>query len=73
MSDNKNRPSLTSVKNKFQVWLDNRKKQNEPIPDELWKAAGVLLDHYNFSLITKTLRLKSNDFKKHITRLKIKN
>jgi hypothetical protein len=43
---------------------------NEPIPDALWKAAEALVDHYKFSDITKTLRLKSNDFKKHIARLK---
>lgn len=70
MTDNKNKPSLTSVKNQFQVWRDNRKKMNEPIPDALWKAAEALVDHYKFSDITKTLRLKSNDFKKHIARLK---
>jgi hypothetical protein len=70
MADKKNKPSLASVKNQFQIWRGNRKKQNEPIPDELWKAAGELVDHFKFSDITKTLRLKSNDFKKHIARLK---
>jgi hypothetical protein len=52
MTDNKNKPSLTSVKNQFQVWRDNRKKMNEPIPDALWKAAEALVDHYKFSDIT---------------------
>ena len=70
MTDNKNKPSLTSVKKQFQIWRANRKKKNEPIPDVLWKAAGELVDHYKFCDITKTLRLKSNDLKKHIARLK---
>ncbi|ETR68675.1 MAG: hypothetical protein OMM_10282 [Candidatus Magnetoglobus multicellularis str. Araruama] len=75
MTDNKNKPSLTFVRKQFQIWRANRKKINEPIPDELWKAAGSLVDHYKISDITKTLRLKSNDFKKNIARLKsdIKN
>jgi hypothetical protein len=75
MTDNKNKPSLTFVRKQFQIWRANRKKINEPIPDELWKAAGSLVDHYKISDITKTLHLKSNDFKKNIARLKsnIKN
>jgi hypothetical protein len=64
-----NKPSLASVKQQFQIWRDNRKKKNEPIPDYLWKAAGELVDHFKFGDITKTLRLKSNDFKKNIARL----
>jgi hypothetical protein len=66
-------PTLESVKNQFQIWRDNKKIRNEPIPDELWKSSGMLLDHYRLTKITNELRLKSNDFKQKIARFNSKN
>jgi len=66
-------PTLESVKIQFQIWRDNKKNRNEPIPDELWKSAGMLLDHYRLTQITNELRLKSNDFKQKIARFNSKN
>ena len=60
------KPNLEAVRSQFDTWRDSKKTKTEKIPTELWQAAEQLLGHYKFTHITKTLRLKSNDFKKHI-------
>jgi len=60
------KPNLESVLCKFERWRETKKSCREKIPDELWQSAEELIGRYTITEISKTLRLKSNDFKKHI-------
>ena len=60
------KPDLKLVQSKFEAWRKTKKHQREKIPEELWQAAEDLIGFYKISEITKTLRLKGNDFKKHM-------
>ena len=55
--------TLPEVADHFQLWR-NKKQPGERIPDQLWREAISLLDAYQVTQITRTLRLSSTDFNK---------
>ena len=55
--------TLKTVAEHFAHWR-SRKKKGERIPEQLWREAIDLLDHYGISQVTRTLRLSGTDLNK---------
>lgn len=55
--------TLETVAEHFVQWR-SRKKKRERIPEQLWREAIDLLEHYGISQVTRTLRLSGSDLNK---------
>ena len=55
--------ALEAVAKHFEQWRE-RKKKGERIPEQLWREAIDLVDHYGVSQVTRTLRLSGTDLNK---------
>jgi len=57
---------LASVREHFESWRKERKRQRDRIPDQLWKEAESLAQNHSINQISKALKLNYTDLKNRI-------
>lgn len=61
------RATLKTVQRQFEAWRNSRTKKNQPIPEQLWQAAGSLCENYSITYVCRELRLSFADLKKRLS------
>ena len=58
-------PTLAEVQERFRLWRENRERQTEPIPQQLWQAACAVARRSSVGKVSRALRLDHRKLKRH--------
>jgi len=58
------KPTLPEVHSKFISWRNTKKHRSHRIPEDLWKAAVLLIPDHSLHKVSRTLGLSYKDLKK---------
>jgi hypothetical protein len=59
---------INKAKSKFDIWRCNKKNRSEPVPNNLWRIVGELVQKYPASIIFKHLKLNNDQVIKYFSR-----
>ncbi len=60
-------PAINSVQRRFESWR-KRRKNSEPIPEELWAAAVKLTEEHTLAQVSRALCVDQKNLRKRVSR-----
>jgi hypothetical protein len=59
---------INKAKSKFDIWRCNKKNRSEPVPNDLWRIVGELVQKYPATIIFKDLNINKDQAIKYFAK-----